>query len=124
MPPRGGLQPMRLSRPPSSPAGVPLGAGMLMLLGCGAHLSPASSPHLPATSRLHRRPAPRRVGVAGMFVPVTSAWYPLLHSINLYGGLGTLRALCCRPRVRALSAHASRRPQASSRSTSPTTPKT
>jgi len=41
--------------------GVPLGAGMLMLLGCG---------------------------VAGMFVPVTSAWYPLLHSINLYGGLG------------------------------------
>ena len=45
--------------------GVPLGAGMLVLLGAG---------------------------VAGMFVPVTSAWYPLLHSVSMYGGLvlGTL----------------------------------
>ena len=41
--------------------GVPLGAGMLMLMGCG---------------------------IAGMFVPVTSAWYPLLHNVYLYGGLG------------------------------------
>lgn len=41
--------------------GVPLGAGVLMLLACG---------------------------IAGMFVPVTSAWYPLLHSVQLYGGLG------------------------------------
>jgi len=40
--------------------GVPLGGGMLMLMVCG---------------------------VAGMFVPVTSAWYPLLHNIYLYGGL-------------------------------------
>merc|ERR1719352_1119430 len=24
---------------------------------------------------------------AGLFVPVTSAWYPLLHNIYLYGGL-------------------------------------
>ena len=41
--------------------GVPLGAGMLMLMACG---------------------------IGGMFVPVTSAWYPLLHNIQLYGGLG------------------------------------
>jgi len=26
-------------------------------------------------------------GIAGMFVPVTSAWYPLLHNVYLYGGL-------------------------------------
>ena len=41
--------------------GVPLGGGMLLLLG---------------------------TGLASMFVPVTSAWYPLLHSFQLYGGLG------------------------------------
>jgi len=41
--------------------GVPLGAGMIMLM---------------------------LTGVAGMFVPVTSAWYPLLHNFYLYGGLG------------------------------------
>jgi len=41
--------------------GVPLGAGMLMLMGCG---------------------------IATMFVPVTSAFYPLLHNVYLYGGLG------------------------------------
>ena len=40
--------------------GVPLGGGMLMLMA---------------------------VGVGGMFVPVTSAWYPLLHNVMLYGGL-------------------------------------
>jgi len=40
--------------------GVPLGGGLLMLMG---------------------------VGIAGMFVPVTSAWYPLLHSVQMYGGL-------------------------------------
>jgi len=27
-------------------------------------------------------------GLGAMFVPVTSAWYPLLHSVQLYGGLG------------------------------------
>ena len=27
------------------------------------------------------------VSVGGMFVPVTSAWYPLLHNVMLYGGL-------------------------------------
>ena len=26
------------------------------------------------------------VGLGGMFVPPTSAWYPLLHNIYLYGG--------------------------------------
>jgi len=41
--------------------GVPLGAGMLVLMACG---------------------------IGGMFVPVTSAWYPLLHNVSLYGGLG------------------------------------
>ena len=41
--------------------GVPLGAGALMLMVCG---------------------------IGGMFVPVTSAWYPLLHNVYLYGGLG------------------------------------
>ena len=40
--------------------GVPLGGGLLMLMA---------------------------VGVGGMFVPVTSAWYPLLHNVMLYGGL-------------------------------------
>lgn len=40
--------------------GVPLGGGMLMLMA---------------------------VSVGGMFVPVTSAWYPLLHNVMLYGGL-------------------------------------
>ena len=39
---------------------MPLGGGLLVLMGAG---------------------------VASMFVPVTSAWYPLLHSLNLYGGL-------------------------------------
>ena len=45
--------------------GVPLGAGALMLMGCG---------------------------LGAMFVPVTSAWYPLLHNVYMYGmlGLGTL----------------------------------
>ena len=28
------------------------------------------------------------VGLASIFVPVTSAWYPLLHNVSLYGGLG------------------------------------
>merc|ERR1719498_1747820 len=41
--------------------GVPVGGGVLMLAACG---------------------------IATMFVPVTSAWYPLLHNIYLYGGLG------------------------------------
>jgi FtsH-binding integral membrane protein len=41
--------------------GVPLGAGALMLMACG---------------------------IGGMFVPVTSAWYPILHNVYLYGGLG------------------------------------
>ena len=41
--------------------GVPLAGGMFMLMGCG---------------------------IATMFVPVTSAWYPLLHNVYLYGGLG------------------------------------
>jgi len=40
--------------------GVPLGGGMLMLMA---------------------------LGMGSMFVPVTSAWYPLLHSVQLYGGL-------------------------------------
>ena len=40
--------------------GVPLGGGLLMLMA---------------------------VGVGGMFVPVTSAWYPILHNVYLYGGL-------------------------------------
>ena len=41
--------------------GVPLAGGMLVLMGAG---------------------------LASMFVPVTSAWYPLLHNVYLYGGLG------------------------------------
>merc|ERR1719424_2132064 len=41
--------------------GVPLGAGALMLMACG---------------------------IGGMFCPVTSAWYPILHNVYLYGGLG------------------------------------
>jgi FtsH-binding integral membrane protein len=40
--------------------GVPLGGGMIMLM---------------------------MVGLGGMFVPPTSAWYPLLHNVMLYGGL-------------------------------------
>lgn len=40
--------------------GVPLGGGLLVLMAAG---------------------------VASMFVPVTSAWYPLLHNVYLYGGL-------------------------------------
>mmetsp|Transcript_42142 Transcript_42142/g.104804 ORF Transcript_42142/g.104804 Transcript_42142/m.104804 type:complete len:304 (-) Transcript_42142:251-1162(-) len=40
--------------------GVPLGGGMIMLM---------------------------LVGVGGMFVPVASPWYPLLHNVMLYGGL-------------------------------------
>ena len=27
------------------------------------------------------------VGLASFFVPVTSAWYPLLHNVYMYGGL-------------------------------------
>ena len=41
--------------------GVPLAGGLLVLCG---------------------------VGLASFFVPVTSAWYPLLHNVSLYGGLG------------------------------------
>ena len=41
--------------------GVPLAGGMLVLMGAG---------------------------MASMFVPITSAWYPLLHNVYLYGGLG------------------------------------
>jgi hypothetical protein len=37
--------------------GVPLAGGMLVLMGAG---------------------------LASMFVPVTSAWYPLLHNVYLY----------------------------------------
>ena len=40
--------------------GVPLGGGLLMLMA---------------------------VGIGGMFVPVTSAWYPILHNVYLYGAL-------------------------------------
>lgn len=40
--------------------GVPLGGGLIVLMGAG---------------------------IASMFVPVTSAWYPLLHSVHMYGGL-------------------------------------
>lgn len=40
--------------------GVPLGGGLLVLMAAG---------------------------VASMFVPITSAWYPLLHNVYLYGGL-------------------------------------
>lgn len=28
------------------------------------------------------------VGVVGMFTPPTSPWYPILHNVQLYGGLG------------------------------------
>lgn len=28
------------------------------------------------------------VGIAGMFVEPSSPWYPVLHSVSLYGGLG------------------------------------
>ena len=55
--------------------GVPLGGGLLVLMACG---------------------------IGSMFVPVTSAWYPLLHSVNLYGGLALFTAyiaydtqVCC-----------------------------
>jgi len=40
--------------------GVPLTGGLFVLMACG---------------------------IGSMFVPVTSAWYPLLHNIYLYGGL-------------------------------------
>ena len=40
--------------------GVPLGGGVIVLMGAG---------------------------IASMFVPVTSAWYPLLHGVQMYGGL-------------------------------------
>lgn len=45
--------------------GVPLGGGVLMLMA---------------------------LGLGSMFVPVTSAWYPLLHSVQLYGGLAIFTA--------------------------------
>ena len=45
--------------------GVPLGGGLLLLMA---------------------------TGVGAMFVPVTSAWYPLLHSFQLYGGLALFTA--------------------------------
>jgi len=45
--------------------GVPLGGGLIILMGAG---------------------------LAGMFVPVTSAWYPILHSVSLYGGLALFTA--------------------------------
>lgn len=40
--------------------GVPLTGGLFVLMACG---------------------------IGSMFVPVTSAWYPLLHNVYLYGGL-------------------------------------
>lgn len=45
--------------------GVPLGGGALMLMV---------------------------LGIGSMFVPFTSPWYPLLHSIQLYGGLAIFTA--------------------------------
>jgi len=45
--------------------GVPLGGGLLILMAAG-------------------------LGAA--FVPVTSAWYPLLHSVHMYGGLALFTA--------------------------------
>ncbi|KAL1527369.1 hypothetical protein AB1Y20_016039 [Prymnesium parvum] len=45
--------------------GVPLGGGLLVLMA---------------------------LGIGSMFVPVTSAWYPLLHSVQLYGGLALFTA--------------------------------
>jgi FtsH-binding integral membrane protein len=45
--------------------GVPLGGGLLLLMA---------------------------TGIGSMFVPVTSAWYPLLHSFQLYGGLALFTA--------------------------------
>lgn len=40
--------------------GVPLAGGMFILMGCG---------------------------LASFLVPVTSAWYPILHNVSMYGGL-------------------------------------
>jgi len=45
--------------------GVPLGGGLILLMA---------------------------TGMASMFVPVTSAWYPLLHSVSTYGGLALFSA--------------------------------
>jgi len=45
--------------------GVPLGGGLLLLMA---------------------------TGVGAMFVPVTSAWYPLLHNVYTYGGLALFSA--------------------------------
>ncbi len=45
--------------------GVPLGGGLLLLMA---------------------------TGIGAMFVPVTSAWYPLLHNVYLYGGLALFTA--------------------------------
>jgi len=45
--------------------GVPLGGGLMLLMA---------------------------TGIGAMFVPVTSAWYPLLHSFQLYGGLALFTA--------------------------------
>ena len=45
--------------------GVPLGGGLLVLMAAG---------------------------IGAMFVPVTSAWYPLLHNVYMYGGLALFTA--------------------------------
>ena len=45
--------------------GVPLGGGLLVLMAAG---------------------------IGSMFVPITSAWYPLLHNIYMYGGLALFTA--------------------------------
>ena len=45
--------------------GVPLGGGLIVLMV---------------------------TGIGSMFVPVTSAWYPLLHNVMLYGGLALFTA--------------------------------
>ena len=75
--------------------GVPLGGGLLMLMACGVATMCARS-----AARACATAAPpvlffselRASCVCAMrrrrFVPVTSAWYPLLHNVYLYGGLG------------------------------------
>ncbi len=58
----GSMTALSLMAPPGAMLrwGVPLGGGLLVLMG---------------------------TGIASMFVPVTSAWYPLLHNVMMYGGL-------------------------------------
>ena len=54
--------------------------------------SDSMKPHLTSSPQTKDRTSSSgkklQLGLASFFVPVTSAWYPLLHNVSLYGGLG------------------------------------